>query len=94
MLTANDFMNIIYKYIQGVDIVILINTLGISNYITESLEKLISERYGIVCNKVYDQLDWYDRVDVGPRNKAHIMNLDMDMENFSMYLVNKGVKEF
>lgn len=90
----NDFMNIIYKYIQGVDITILILDFDMYDYIIESLEKLLSERYGIVSNRVYTIEDWYDCTDVGPRKKEHIINLNNDMENFSNYLVNKGVKEF
>lgn len=90
----NDFMNIIYKYNQGIDITILIVDFDMYDYIIESLEKLLSSRYGIVCNRVYSLEDWCDCTDVGPRNKNHIINMDADLDNFSNYLINKGVKEF
>ena len=75
----NEFNNIIYKLHLGIDICILIADNGVFDIVYESLQKLISERYGYVSNIVNFPEDWDYCTNIGPRNKGHVYNLDYDL---------------
>lgn len=89
-----DFMNIIYKISQGIDICILIADIDRFDIVIESLHKLLSQRYGIIGNIVNTIDDWDECTDIGPRNVGHLYNLDQDLENYSNYIMKTNPNIF
>lgn len=78
-VASKDFFNIIFKVSVGVDVCILIVDDERFDMIHESIQKLISQRYGIVSNVINDMEDWDEVTEIGPRTPAHVYNLDYDM---------------
>lgn len=89
-----DFMNIIYKVTQGIDICILVIDDDNFDIINESLQKLLSQRYGIISNIVNTIEDWDECTDIGPRNAGHVFNLDQDLENYSNFIMKTNPEMF
>lgn len=85
-----DFMSIISKIIQGINVCILVIDNDNFDIINESLQKLLSQRYGIVANIVNTIEDWDECTDIGPRNVGHTFNLDRDLEIYSTLIMNKN----
>lgn len=78
----NDFMSLLLKIQQGIDICILVIEDDSFDMINESLQKLLSERYGIIANIINCLEDWEYIQDVGPRQPEHILNMDFDRDKY------------
>lgn len=75
------FFNLIFKVTSGIDVCILISDDPRFDIIIESLQKLISQRYGVVSNIINCMEDWDEVTNIGIRNMSHIYNLEYDMNN-------------
>lgn len=74
-----DLLSLMFKIRSGIDVCILIIDNDKFNIIYESLQKLISQRYGYIINIVNTPEDWDYCTNIGPRNAYHIYYLDMDL---------------
>lgn len=84
-----NFMDIVAKLHEDHKICILVMPDDSYDMIYESLQSILSARYGIVSNIVNSIEDWFDLTDVGPRAPEHILNMDMDKDNFLSYLMEQ-----
>lgn len=87
MILSNDhmfmeFFKIIESLYIGQNVCILVGENHTFEYITESLMKLIQQRYGYICNYIYDIND-IDDIEKQERSDFSLMglyNLDIDKE--------------
>lgn len=85
----NNFMDIICKLHEHHKICIMVMPDDDVSSIVESLQKLISERYGIISNNVYSIEDWYNLEDIGPSTREQMWNFDKDRDAYLSYLMEK-----
>jgi hypothetical protein len=76
------FSKIIYPFYCGLDIVIIVHSGGIYDEVTESVMKIIQQRYGYNCSQVIteDDLDYIDRDSSMDING--IYNFDIDKQRY------------
>lgn len=83
-----ELMKIIMAIYSGKDVVILTNSNNdIYDFVSESLQKFIQQRYSLISYNVYDIEDW-QYVEDTMFNIRGVYVLDMDKERFS-YLYMK-----
>lgn len=83
-----EFMKIIYQLYNGIDVFLLVNTDDSFEIYTESITKLIQQRYGYnyqILNKKSD----YNRYDDSSFSLQGVYNVDQDMERFTMIQLSK-----
>lgn len=83
------FMNIIVDLYKGTDVFIITSEDEWSEILTESLMKLIQQRYGILSAKINNVEDLLYATDSSFAEGYGIFNLDNDIERFD-YLVQKA----
>lgn len=85
----NNFMDIVCKLHENHNICIMVMPDDAVSSIVESLQKLLSERYGIIANNVYSIEDWYSLEDIGPSTREQMWNFDQDRDLYLSYLLTK-----
>lgn len=85
-----DLMNILNRIHNGANVCLLTFEDERFGMVEESLQKLLSNRYGIVANIVNDIDDFDYLEDIGPRTVDHISNFDNDRDRFLSTLVNNN----
>ena len=83
-----DLMNVLDRVHMGKHVCILTMEDYKYDMIVESLEKFISNRYGIIPNYVNDYDDFNYLEDIGPRTPQDIYNFDNDRDLFLSRLLN------
>lgn len=95
-----NFMKIMFPIFDGMDVYILISNNPMFEFISDSLQKFIQQRYGYISNIISSQEDW-ECVQDSNFTLNGIYNFDIDKERFlSIYSqmvsiedMNKYVRE-
>lgn len=77
-----ELMKVIMSLYTGKDVYILSAKNNIYEFIAESLQKFIQQRYGYLANILNDMDDW-EYVEESSFNIYGVYNLDIDKERFS-----------
>lgn len=77
-----ELMKVIISLYAGKDVYILSAKNNIYEFIAESLQKFIQQRYGYLSNILNDMEDW-EYVEESSFNIYGVYNLDIDKERFS-----------
>lgn len=85
-----EFMSkIIMNLYYGIDVVILVGKGEVYEFITESLQKMIQQRYGINSYIVQDKEDYeFLKIDRTQFSIQGLYNLDIDKERFTNIFAN------
>ena len=87
-----EFMRVMSAVYNGNDIYLLVS--DSFDYVTESLQKFILARYGIVCNNIRCFEDW-ENVESSSFNITGVYNIDQDMERYiRLYIQYNGLKNY
>lgn len=82
-----DFMNVIMSLYYGINVHILVSRGDYFEALTESVSKLIQQRYGYISSTIEEPDDMNYAVE-GEFSINGLYNLDMDKEKFSYLTVN------
>lgn len=87
-----EFMKIMIPLYNGNDVYVIVSDM--LDYATESLQKFILARYGIIANNIYSLEDWATVME-SSFNITGVYNIDIDKERFiNVFIDYNGMKVF
>jgi len=86
-LAFMELMKVIIPIYEGKNVIIFVNSNIENNTISESLQKLIQQRYGLISYNISDPDDFNSIIDKSGFSIQGLYNLDIDKDRYSNVMV-------